>query len=819
MESAVQAGRHVVESAQEEDEKLEAGTEPHSSAELDLWKSASSDTAPWLFQMVFSSGDTSPPPPYPQRRQLHQASVVDESVETSTRSSHASSSEPVTLPERRPSSPDEKSVILWSRQTEPDLVVNRLLSSWTTLSPNQISLSSTRQHGVEGVVEDDTWREDILRKVEEAKKDDDVSLDEWEQENEPVGSDDEAFQSAEEDSTFDANAPPYNFRRNTQQARTRSARTSDRNTEDYYAYGSSPIYNDAPSPRRKAGDQHVKFGKTSTTRPRRRGSKERKSGVKLPRAEAGSRRPSSRVRTIRSDQTDVAFSAPNHDWVNVHDPQKEPRSGYSNPFRPGHTQPPVDYGYYPGLRETSHVPLPSEPPRQAHASNPYLQHPPGHQPVFESPPPSPAQAQAPPMPFMMGPPPPPPPPPPPSDEAGGDGLLARLEKLLEKRNPEPSIGYEDPPFSRLAKILQEREVQSERERANATTEVYMKQMQDVHEKDEEKMKQLESLVALQRAEQKRMEVKWDEERKAMEARAAEQAQQVKDLAAKEISAAQLAKEAAQAALNTEKLEAEKKARKRADAMVIAERQRSDEVHKLQVERYEELLRGIQEQQLSSEQDNDQTIRRTRIAEGNRSVDVTEYATNRRAPLTASSSTPFLESFARLDMRPNYRDRAQRNSRRDSFRSSISSMHASRTSLGSTGTLESNSPSQQMIVFPVKADRRSQRMDRLQKSLAGFGIESVFEDAEDEPFQTSRLVQYDYDNTDDQIVRSTIFWESSALNLGSELLLTMRQAGWRTPYTRISGNDASLKFDNHVLTLSRQRSDSLSRESTDTYLLL
>jgi len=71
-------------------------------------------------------------------------------------------------------------------------------------------------------------------------------------------------------------------------------------------------------------------------------------------------------------------------------------------------------------------------------------------------------------------------------------------------------------------------------------------------------------------------------------------------------------------------------------------------------------------------------------------------------------------------------------------------------------------------------------------LTRFGIESDFEDPEDlHQLHTSQLVQYDYDNTIDQTVRSTIFWEASALNLGSELLLTMRQAGWRPSYTRIS----------------------------------
>ncbi|KAI4637915.1 hypothetical protein J4E83_000733 [Alternaria metachromatica] len=297
------------------------------------------------------------------------------------------------------------------------------------------------------------------------------------------------------------------------------------------------------------------------------------------------------------------------------------------------------------------------------------------------------------------------------NEAREDALLARVETLLQSRTQEPRIEHEDPPFSRLARVLQERELQSERERANAVTEARMKQMQDAHEKDEERMKQLESLIAAQSAEQRRMESMWEMERRAIEAEAAKQAQSVRDLAAKEIAAAQMAKETAQTALNAEKLETEKQARKRANAMFKAEKERTDEFHKLQLQRYEELLQGLREQLLNSEHESDRAIRRT-----------------------------------------------------------------------SDGT----SKSQQVIIFPAKADRRSQRMHKLQKSLTRFGIESDFEDPEDlHQLHTSQLVQYDYDKMNDQSVRSTIFWEASALNLGSELLLTMRQAGWRPSYTRIS----------------------------------
>jgi hypothetical protein len=344
-------------------------------------------------------------------------------------------------------------------------------------------------------------------------------------------------------------------------------------------------------------------------------------------------------------------------------------------------------------------------------------------------------------------------------------------------------------------------------------------MQDAHEKDEEKLKQLEYLLADQRIEQRRMEIIWEEERKTMELKAVRQTQEVKDLAAKEVAAAQLAKEAAQLALNVEKLDAEKEARRKADAMVVEERKKAEDGHKSQLQRYEELIRGLQEQQLNLEQDVDRPIRRTRIAEGNRSVDVTEYATSKRASPLNSSSSPLHDSFARLHMGPNGSTNhswSQRSSRHDSFRSSLASLQSSRTSLGSTSTAKS----QQMIVLPVKTDRQSQRIAELKSSLAGFGIESVFEDSEEsQPFHMCQILPYTYDDMSDQIVRSTIFWEASALSLGSELLLTMRQAGWRPTYTRISGNDSSLKSNIYVLTPSRERSNTLSRKSAGSYLFL
>ncbi|CAN9278511.1 unnamed protein product [Alternaria alternata] len=775
VESAVQANRQVVESAQQEEDDSETAKPHYTTAEINVWKEGSFDTATWLYHFVFSSDDADPPPvPNPRTRRLHQASVTDESTETTARSAYSSSSEDGIQNNRRSSGPDERALIVWSRQTEPALVVDRLLSSWTTLTSDQISLSSTRHDG-------DDWREGVLRMVEEARKEDELSFAQWEQQNAPVRSDDEEFQSAEEDSTVGVN-PTYEFRYNVQRARKRNTKSSDRTNPWADTDGYSPTYTDS-RPKRHAEESHVKWQDATPpmSRPTSRPLRQRRYADKPRSADAEVKRPTSRVHTIHSDQTDSVSSPPNDDFN-----YNKATSGYFSPYATGYHPPPVSYGFMPPWRDSvqrpSVPPNHQEPPKQAYVSA-------GRHWSYSSPPPSlpPATAQSPPSP----PPPPPPPLPPnpaqsvdksftaPEIEAKENAVLAAVEKLLEKRNQESRVEYEQLPFSKLAQILQEREVQNERERANAATEVYVKQLQEVREKDGETMQRLESLVADQKSEQRRMEIMWQEEKKAIEEKNARQAEEVRASAAKEIAAAQSAKEAAQIALNIERLDAEKEARKRADAMVVEERRKTEDGHKLQLRRYEDLVRGLQEQQ-KLDQDNDRPVRRTRIAEGNRSVDVTEYVTSKRASPLSSSYSSLQDGFARLEMRS---DRTtdhywpQRRPRHDSFRSSTASLQSSRTSLGNTNNSDTDSRSQQMIVFPVQSDRHSHKIAELQTSLAAFGIHSAFEDPEEpQPLDFGQLVPYKYEDAGDQIVRSTIFWESSALSLGSELLLTMKQAG-------------------------------------------
>jgi hypothetical protein len=797
VESAVQANRQVVESAQRDDDGAGAEQRHYTAAELDVWKEGSFDTATWLYHLVFSPEPTRSPSPNPRTRRLYQASVTDESHEIIGSISRSSST--TTVHDRQFSDQDEKAMIVWSRQTEPSQVVDRLLTSWTTLSPDQITLSSTRHEG-------DDWREGIVRMVEEAKEEDGLSFKQWEQQNQMADSEDEEFRSAEEDSISDFVLPPYTFRSNVNGDRNRCVRTSSSTDE----WAKAQVYTGArvrqPKREDRSGrdtrrrgprrEQQVQFQRsTSPARSPPRPLRRRQRTEQSPSTDAIPDRAESRVHTIYSEQTDApSRNTPHLSSLRGIDAHPTPAPVFSNPFIPNHIPPLFTPGPMPPWQESFpgyHLPTyPPEPPRPSHVST-----------VPQWPDPPPAAPQTP----------PPTKPDPTAEEqsarpntmAKEQAVIAAIERLLERRGQEPKLQSDDPRFSRLMQLLtaqQEHDAQTEREHAKATTEDQVRQMQIARERDDEKLKHLELFIAEQRDAQRKLQAMWKEERMAMDERAKRYAQEARDLAAKEIAAAQSAKEAAQNTLNFAKAEADKRAQEEAEARVAEEKRRVEDQHKEQLQRYEELLRVFQEQHLKP-QDDQRPIRRTRIAQGNRSVDVTEYSTGKRDLPQFSQSSSFdlvQEEISRLDMRlerTNDRLPSQR-TRRDSFRSSAASMQSPRTSAENRHVLGVAGKSQQLIVLPTRVNRSSPKLSELRDALAGYGVDSVFEDPED--MHVGQMISYDYEGTREQIVRSTIFWEASVLSLGSELLLTMRRAGWRPAYSRISGTyctgDQSLRID-------------------------
>jgi hypothetical protein len=791
-----------VESAQRDDDDSGIEQRHYTAAEIDVWKEGSFDTATWLYHLVFSPEIT--PTPNPQTRQLYQASVTDESREIIGSSSRSSST--TTIPDRQSSTQQKNAMIVWSRQTEPSKVVDRLLLSWTTLSSDQITLSSARHEG-------DDWREGVVRMIEEVKEEDGLTFEQWEQQNELADSEDEEFRSAEEESVSDLVLPLYAYRSNATGDRNR--RLGSNSTDEWtqsQAYGGAQTREarqDGRSGRDTRRRPHVNWQEPSRSPPRppRRRARTEES----PPMSAGPIRAESRVHTIYSERSDRPAPSrrrqiPPHGRDGPFmptpgpfvDTQSTPTPGFPNPFSPNPNPfssnpnpnlipPSVPPGYMPPWRDSylgPHYPAYPQDPSRPSYSSPESPWPNPHQVALQTASPSKPGPTAEKKSAEV------------HTTAKEKAVIAAIDRLIERRGQEHKPDSDDPRFSRLMQLLavqQEHDAQIEREHMKASAEHQMKQMQAARERDEERLKQLESFIVEQKEAQRKMEVMWKEDRKAMDERAKVQAKEARDLAAKEIAAAQSAKEAAQNALNFAKAEADKRAQEKAEARVAEKQKRVDGQHKLQLQRYEELLQVLREQRSKPEL-NDQPIRRTRIAEGNRSVDVTEYsATRRETPMFASSSPSriYQEEISRFDtrlQRANDRLYPQR-SRHDSFRSSAASMHSSRTSLGNRNTPSITKKSQQLIVFPAKANRSSPEISKLQDSLATFGVDSAFEDPDD--MHNSQLVPYDYEEPSEQIVRSTIFWEASVLSLGSELLSTLRRAGWRPTYSRITGKHSAL----------------------------
>ncbi|KAE8822508.1 hypothetical protein PTNB85_10394 [Pyrenophora teres f. teres] len=242
-----------------------------------------------------------------------------------------------------------------------------------------------------------------------------------------------------------------------------------------------------------------------------------------------------------------------------------------------------------------------------------------------------------------------------------NSILSKLEKLLnyQENGKEYKTVVTDARFARLEQLLTSN-AEAEAQREIAMTEEQLTEMKHAEE-------------------QRKMEAKWREERTTMDLRAAEQAQESRELAAKEVAAAQAAKEAAETSLRFAQSEADKRAREEAATKVAEEKKKIEDAHKQQLERYEELLRVVKEQRSESDQNTQGTVRRSRISEGNLSIDVTEYTADRyldrhasysavceepvgnpptlglhaKAKTTSSETKPYTTYFFQADYKPQF----------------------------------------------------------------------------------------------------------------------------------------------------------------------
>jgi hypothetical protein len=315
-------------------------------------------------------------------------------------------------------------------------------------------------------------------------------------------------------------------------------------------------------------------------------------------------------------------------------------------------------------------------------------------------------------------------------------------------------------------------------------EVDLKQAIAIREKDDAKIQRLEKLIIQQRDEQQEAYTQWKAERLALDAKAAKGVEEAKTLLEREIAAAQSAKKAARKSLKFAKGEAERRKKEEADAQKKEQKEKMDKKAKKRIQQYETLLDRAMEERSVSVQSNEHPLVRTCIIDGDRSVEIAEYTTDRYASTNALSAGILRESMQGMrvdELRENTMSRLGPRRHSSSY-SSIASPRPRNTSALDSSEVSELDQIQQMILFPSNLNQGSARTTELQSSLTDIGLDTSFgETATDHCGDIARVKELAT-----KFVRSSVFWEAPSLIFGSELLSTYRKLGWRPPYTRSSG---------------------------------
>lgn len=853
VETVVQANRQLVEDAQHED--IEDAVQKHSHAEgkrtaVDLWKEGSFDTATWLYHLVFSPSVQDPP---------FQATVSEESPEeqgglVTLRS--AARATPGKLPMTT------REMIVWNSRTEPSYVVDKLLFTWTTLSQEQIRMTSAHQ------IRHD-WSDRALQMLDEAKKevdqekildsdaepsdenDDDLGPPEFTQawrarrvkpreSREPsVSRPHVRFRVPESDRPVsvpsrpaNTSVPPYapafsdvsfdetpldstdttdhrskaNVEKDPWSFSFAKGRDTGKNAGDTETQGaeegttasvdSTSIWSDksgtddwdiwgTPSFRKKSkkGTEGTKTSLPGNQKQSRQ--PEEKDAGPSPFLDHGEKKQAHVETGSEYDSYDdtVSLSSSSSDDTTTAIPSGRPqrRTYEGNPRNHSQT-------YQSG--NPTLPPHPHSQPWNAFNPYPYL-----HRNAVPT--------AYPPMPPIPSPPAMPPSPAPPTVAADTrNSRLSKIERLLvaqqhslaEMKNSQDGSrgrtelqhlsnatdGYNQT-IRQLAQSLDSRnetrrqveaDVAAERKHAMAAAEDKLK---IIHA--------LEQLITRQKEDQRRAEDAWVAEKASLQqqvSRAAGSEQTaLKDVAATQLAVAEMQKSLE---LFRAQAETEKRVRMESEVKLAEARRKMDEDNKSRFQHYEELLKASKKAQKSRELETQLPVRQTIVQDHGRSIEVNEYTAEALGPSSSSLLSP-LRYFQNEPWRPEvnarYNDRSNpRRERRSSFVTSSHTQQSSGMSLAGFG-----SPTvQQTIVFPGRSNADNARMVRLQDSLARCGVQSAYDELHESRNNEMVLSQ----TVGSQLVRSTIFWEAPMLGLGSELLLTMRDLGWKFSYSRKSG---------------------------------
>lgn len=846
VETVVQANRQLVEDAQLEDIEDPVQRHAHSRGErttLDVWKENSFDTATWLYHLVFSPSVQEPP---------FQATVSDENLEEQA-GLVSLRFPPRKTPEERPP-PTTREMIVWNSRTEPKYVVDKLLFTWTTLSHEQIRLTSAQQ------VKND-WSDRALQMLDDAEKE----------------TDQEKIVDSEIDGTDDENIRrPYWAKRARQRESLQSSNSRPHVRFKYPVAGnafprpgSTPVPpiapgfgdtdtdNDVAEPTVLSRDSRRKTRLTTEDDPWMFSVAEERNKSSTAAEKARNTKGSEEGTTTTTTISPAWTNNPSDEWGFVGSKTKKEKGGtsefsaasmskqdfYKQPIdkvtkptpvsksskkqeKRAHVETESEYDSYDDTVSISTkssvgtVTASSSTPHQPNPQDdyPYSPHRPfGHgYPTYPPPPPNPAWNPSNPIasPDLGGAPPgylptmyanarPAPPVNVPNTD---DSRLSKIERLLTaqqqklaqvKNNQTPSDNDAEvkrlsnvteeynKTIRQLAQSLDDRKGSQQQAAADAITE-----RKHVMAAAEEKLRiihGLEKMILQQNEEQRKAVDKWSQEKLYLQEQAGKAAR-LEQLAHKDATTAQQAASEIQKSLELLQVQVETERRVRIENEVkLAEsRRKRDEENKSRFEGYEKLLKASRLSQDKKELDTQRPIRQTLVRDHGRSIEVNEFTNEALGPSPSTLSSPlrFIQnSFWRPEVNIKH-DNGPR-SRRERHNSFATSHKPSSSGLSLAGFGNPYArQNQQTIVFSERSNTDIARLTRLQDSLTKLGVQTTFDDSSDSG--TGDMVLSGTAN--ESLVRSTLFWEAPMLALGSELLLTMRDMGWKLNYSRKSGKD-------------------------------
>ena len=375
-------------------------------------------------------------------------------------------------------------------------------------------------------------------------------------------------------------------------------------------------------------------------------------------------------------------------------------------------------------------------------------------------------------------------------------LTAQQQKLAQVENDQTSSNN-DSEVKRLSNVTEEYNktirqlAQSLDDRKGSQREVAadaIAERKHVMAAAEEKLRiihGLEKLISQQNEEQRKAGERWSQEKLHLQEQA-EKAARLEQLAHKDATTAQQTATELQKSLELlqAQVETERRVRIENEVKLAESRRKRDEEHKARFEGYEELLKASRLSQDKKELNTQRPVRQTLVRDQGRSIEVNEFTTEALGPSSSTLSSPlrFIQnSFWRSEVNTKH-DNGPR-SRREQHNSFATSHKPSSSGLSLAGFGNSYArQNQQTIVFSERSNTDIARLARLQDSLTKSGVQTAFDDSSDSG--TGDMVLSG--TASDMLVRSTLFWEAPMLALGSELLLTMRDMGWKLNYSRKSG---------------------------------